>query len=123
MKDFLSLLVHPSLIGINVFIVFGIAMVWFVMEHKSRADKLLRGAWAISLALIAIWMFQQEHHVRLGSLVPTASQPAAVSFKGTIRYVSETRAFLYQSGMWLLLGTGLVVIGIDRFMSRKRDEA
>ena len=123
MKDFISLLIHPSLVGINVFVVLGVAMVWLATEHKSGVDRLFRAGWAVSLALIAIWMFQQEHLVRLGSSVPTVSQPVAVAFKGTTRYVSETQAFLYDSGKWFLFGAVLVVIGIDRLFLRKRHEA
>ena len=123
MKDFISLLVDPALLGMNVFIVLGAVMICFMQAHDNSTNKLVRIAWPIALAILAIWIFQQEHHVCLGSLIPTATHPVAVAFKGTTRYVSEAQAFLYNSGMWLLLGVGLCFLGLNYVASRKRHEA
>jgi hypothetical protein len=94
-----------------------------IVRHENRSVRIARVAWVVAFAVPAIWIFQQEHHVRMGSLVPTDIQPAAVAFKGSVRYVSETQAILYESGMWLLLLTGLAFVGIERFILRKRSEA
>jgi hypothetical protein len=124
MREFLVLLFDPALIGLNILIVLGAAMVWLLLPKDERtATKIARGVWTAALVFFAIWTFQQEHHVRLGSLVPTASQPTAVAFKGTTRYVSEIRAFFYSSGMWFLLAAGLICAGLERFLLRKRAEA
>ena len=124
MKEFASLIFDPALVGMNILIVLFVAVAWLLLpKNEHSATRFMRVVWAIVLVFFAIWIFQQEHHVRSGGLVPTESQPTAVAFKGTIRYVSEAQAFLYGYGMWFLLVAGLVCAGIERRMMRKRDEA
>lgn len=124
MKDFLALLLDPALTHVNLFVIVGVAMLLpVIVRHENRSVRVVRVAWVVAFAVLATWIFQQEHHVRVGSFVPTDIQPAAVAFKGSVRYVSKIQAILYESGMWLLLFTGLAFVGIERFILLKRDKA
>lgn len=82
---------------------------------------MVRGLWLIAFAALAIWSMQQERKVLSGSHLPTARQPVAVATRGVVRYVTPGQAHRYRAIPWLLLGTGLVYLGLEKFVLRRPD--
>lgn len=124
MAEFITLLMHPNLVGLNIFIALSSLIVWHVwLKPPQNSVKVLRAFWLFCFSLIAMWLMQQQHHVLNGELLPTADSPVAVSLKGVTRYVSQRQAWLYQYGMFPVLVFGLCYAAIERILLRRRNEA
>lgn len=121
MTEFLTLLIHPSLIGQNLFIVFGLLMVGAVMRIR-EPERNLFGLIVLCTAfgLACVWHTQQEYHVLQGSAFPTPDRSVAVPLRGMVRYVSWPRAFAYEYGLLVIFVAGLGVLAIERIFSQKK---
>jgi hypothetical protein len=124
MTEFMTLLVHPRLIGLNIFIALSSLIVWHAwLKPAQTSVKLIRAFWLCCFSLLAMWLMQQQHHVLNGELLPTPDSPTAVSLRGVTRYVSQRQAWLYQYGILPILVFGLCYVAIERILLRRRGEA
>jgi hypothetical protein len=121
MTEFLTLLVHPSLIGKNLFFLLVLFMVGAVMRIREPERNLF---WLVvlcaSFGLAGMWHMQQEYHVLQGNAFPTPNQSTAVPLRGVVRYVSWPRAFAYEYGLLMLFAAGFGVVALERFFSRRK---
>lgn len=119
MTEFLALLVHPSLVWLNLFTALVLLMVGAFMRVREPERNLF---WLVvfcaAFGLASMWLMQQQHHVLNGSRVPTPDYPVSVSLRGVVRYVSWPQAIAYQYGLLVVFAAGFGIAGIERLFSR-----
>lgn len=122
MIEFLSLLVHPDLLGLNALGALGMLVVWHYWTHlESSRIKLIRALTFIGFFLACAWAMQQQHHVLNGALLPSSDSPVKVSLRGVTHYVSVRQSWLYELSMLPMLIIGLLFVLIERaFFGQER---
>jgi hypothetical protein len=128
MTDFIRLLVHPQLFGLNAFIALASLMVWYVWTYQTPKEvpasaKVLRVGALCCFSLFAMWLMQQQHHVLNGELFPTPDSPLAVSLKGVTRYVSQRQALFYEYGMFPVIVLILCYAAAEWLLQRGSSKA
>lgn len=121
MTEFLTLLVHPSLVWLNLFFVLGLFMVGaFIRIREPERNLFWLVVFCAAFGLASMWLMQQQHHVLNGSMVPTPDHPVSVSLRGVVRYVSWPQAIAYEYGLLVIFAAGFGVMALERFFSRRK---